>query len=110
MAGDADQAMRSASSAASQARQASSGVRYLDAELDRLEMVCEAMWELLKNKLGATDEELMSYIAELDLSDGSADGKVKRGVLTCSKCSRPNSRRHDFCIYCGEMIRTSPFQ
>lgn len=80
-------------------------------ELARLELVCEAMWELVKEKTGLVDDDLLAKMAELDLTDGVADGKkAKGGPVVCPKCNRPNSRRHDFCIYCGEHIRSKPFQ
>ncbi len=80
-------------------------------ELARLELVCEAMWELVKEKTNLVDDDLLGKMAELDLADGVADGKkAKGGPVMCVKCNRPNSRRHDFCIYCGQHIRSKPFQ
>ncbi len=96
--------------AASSARQASTNVRFVQSEVDRLELLCEGMWNLLKKKTGLTDDDLLSEVAALDLSDGQADGKRARGPVKCPKCNRPNSRQHDFCLYCGELIRTTPFQ
>ncbi len=93
------------------AREASSQGRIVANELARLELVCEAMWNLMKEKTSLTDEDLLSEMARLDLMDGKADGKKdKGGPVICGKCDRPNSRRHDFCIYCGEHIRVKPFQ
>jgi len=87
----------------------SSSIRGLQQKVDRLEMICEAMWDLLRDKVGESDESLMAKILELDLSDGSADGKVQRGPAKCANCDRPNSRRHEFCIYCGQPLRNKPF-
>jgi len=85
-------------------------VEYLTKRVARLEMVCEALWTLVKEQHGLSDEELMGVMAELDLADGKADGqKADTGPVRCPKCDRPNSRRHDYCIYCGETIRTGPF-
>jgi hypothetical protein len=82
----------------------------LERDIERLRMICEAMWRILKDKLGVDDEELVARIAEIDLMDGEADGrKAPKGPAMCPKCNRPNSRRHDFCIYCGAFIRTRPF-
>ncbi|QNN24223.1 zinc ribbon domain-containing protein [Planctomycetales bacterium ZRK34] len=86
-----------------------SNVRHLQQQVDRLEMICEAMWSLLRDKVGESDEALMAKVLELDLSDGQADGKVARGPQKCPNCNRPNSRRHEFCIYCGQPIRKSAF-
>ncbi len=87
-----------------------SDVRALTDRIDRLEMICEAMWMLIREKTNLQDEDLLAQMAALDLTDGQADGKVARGPIRCGKCSRPNSRRHDFCIYCGTLIRTKPFE
>jgi hypothetical protein len=99
-----------AASAGSSAREAMTNVGNLQREVHRLEMICEAMWELIKERGSFHDDDLMAKLAELDLSDGKADGrKAESGPAMCPKCNRPNSRRHDYCIYCGQMIRTSPF-
>lgn len=79
-------------------------------EVDRLALICEALWTLVKERLDLTDDELMGEIARLDLSDGRADGRKAKAPTACSKCGRMNSRRHDFCIYCGKLLRTKPFE
>ena len=79
-------------------------------ETHRLALIVEAMWLIMKEKYGLEDDELMARMAELDLSDGAADGKKeKAGPRLCHKCNRPNARASVFCLYCGELIRTKPF-
>ena len=80
-------------------------VRYLEERTERLEMVCEAMWNLLKAKFEVKDEDLLAQVAQLDLTDGVTDGKVTREPLRCPNCGRANSRRHDRCIYCATPLR-----
>ena len=80
-------------------------VRYLEERLERLEMVCEAMWNLLKDKVKITDADIVAKVAELDVTDGVADGKISRAPVHCVKCERPNSRRRDHCLYCGHPLR-----
>ncbi|MBI1368076.1 MAG: hypothetical protein GC162_05420 [Planctomycetes bacterium] len=87
----------------------SGAVQTLQRQVDRLEMICEAMWTLLRERTNLSDEALMAKILELDLSDGNADGKITRPAQKCPKCNRPNSRRHEMCIYCGTPLRTTPF-
>lgn len=96
---------------ASAARSAQSRVAEMEKRVARLEMVCEAMWSLLRDRAKLSDEDLMGMMAELDLSDGAADGqKGSAGPLACPKCGRANNpKRHDYCIYCGELLRTRPF-
>ncbi len=78
-------------------------------DFNRLELTCQAMWIIMKEKLNLTDEDLVACIAELDLSDGIADGKKAKAILTCPNCKRANSRSLEFCMYCGQILRSSPF-
>ena len=78
---------------------------YLEERLERMEIVCEAMWNLLKDRLEVSDEDMVARIAQLDQSDGVADGRVEREPLRCPICNRANSRRHDRCIYCGQPLK-----
>lgn len=88
----------------------SHGEQQIKVDLARLELIVQAMWELMKER-GLTDDDLLAKVAELDLSDGHANGKkAKGGPVRCPRCDRPNSRRHDFCMYCGELVRSKPFQ
>lgn len=96
--------------ASTDARSASSDARYVRVDLQRLELIVQAMWELMKER-GLTDDDLLAKIAQLDLADGQADGKAgTKGAVPCPSCARPNSRRRDFCMYCGELVRSKPFQ
>ena len=60
----------------------------LEQRLERALMTMEAMWSLLRDRLGVTDEELAQRIVELDESDGYLDGKVRREPLQCTHCER----------------------
>jgi len=39
-------------------------------QLERLTLVCESMWQLLREKTSLTEEELSAKVTELDLEDG----------------------------------------
>jgi len=77
--------------------------------LQRLSLACEAMWSLLRDKFGVTDEELLNRLNELDLSDGQLDGKVRKPAVACPKCGRTIARRNPTCMYCGQPIMQDPF-
>jgi hypothetical protein len=85
------------------------GTAELEACLDRTLLVCEAMWTLLRDKLGVTDKELVDRINEVDLSDGKLDGKVRKTPVSCPKCGRTISRKFPQCMYCGQPIIHDPF-
>ena len=78
--------------------------------LDRLALVTEALWSLLKERTDMTDEELLEHIRAVDLSDGVLDGKVRRGVQACPGCGRTLSKRNVRCLYCGVEVAQGPFE
>jgi len=87
--------------ASSKAGDLKSDLKQLERRTDRLAMTTMAIWALLGEKLGITDEELEAKITEIDLSDGKLDGKVRVEIRTCPTCSRTLSKRHSKCMYCG---------
>ncbi|MFV1959319.1 MAG: hypothetical protein ACC662_07885 [Planctomycetota bacterium] len=103
-------AVRSAAQAEGQAQRATTSVTELEARLDRLALLTEALWTLLRERVGMTDEELLDRVREVDLSDGVLDGKVRHGSAPCPQCGRMLSHRHLRCIYCGAQARRAPFE
>lgn len=77
--------------------------RELQDYVDQLVLATSAMWTILRDKLGVTDEELAARMAELDLADGKRDGKIARATAPCAKCGKALSGRRMRCMYCGEM-------
>ena len=78
--------------------------------IDRLTLVCNAMWSLMSEVTGLSDEQLEERIKDLDLSDGRLDGKVRASVKQCPSCDRPLSNKHTTCMYCGSEIEADPFR
>jgi hypothetical protein len=72
-------------------------------------LVSEAVWSLVSEKLGLTQEELLDRVNEIDLSDGRLDGKVRREATKCSKCQRVSAQRFRACVYCGHPLEANPF-
>jgi hypothetical protein len=69
--------------------------------VDQLLLVCAAMWELLSEKTGVTENDLVAKIAELDARDGIADGKMTYTPIKCPQCSRTIFPKQQRCLYCG---------
>ncbi len=98
----ADAAARGdAARARTEAGQANREAAANDDRLDRLSLVCMAMWSLLQEKTGLTEDDLLQRVELLDLMDGEADGKATVRVQPCTSCDRPLGPRHKKCIYCG---------
>lgn len=99
-----------AGSAEVKSERAVEAVRAMQADVERLLMICEAMWTILKEQHGYGDEELFRRIMEIDLRDGRADGKVApSGPALCPTCRHPVSKKRPICLYCGKPMMVDPF-
>ena len=76
-------------------------IDHIEDRLDKLALVNMAMWSLIRQHTGLTEEDLMQRVQEIDLIDGRPDGKVTRQVMRCQSCKRVMSPRHSKCLYCG---------
>lgn len=75
----------------------------MQADIERLLLITEGLWSILKTEHGYEDEVLVRRVLEVDLKDGKIDGKVaaqKPG--DCPHCNRPLSQDRRYCLYCGE--------
>ncbi|MCA9119895.1 MAG: hypothetical protein H6822_00970 [Planctomycetaceae bacterium] len=102
-------AQTSAADATRRADQVRHDVDRTQATIDALALSCAAMWELLSEKLGVTEQELIAKIEEIDLRDGKLDGKIGGSKHACSNCGRPNNARRGRCLYCGTVLARKPF-
>ncbi|MCP4707436.1 MAG: hypothetical protein GY869_02325 [Planctomycetes bacterium] len=96
--------------ARSAARQAQNQVRVLEANLAKALLINEALWELIRDKLKLTEEDLNNKLYEIDMRDGVLDGKNQRPVSECRDCNRKVSSRHPACLYCGAVMDDSVFK
>lgn len=94
-----------ATSAEQKARNAAIEIGKLAARLDSMALTSQAMWELLREKTDLTDDDLRQRMQEVDLRDGTADGRLKPVVADCQNCRRPVNSRRPACIYCGHEIQ-----
>ncbi len=98
----AREAASAARDAAHRASDAAERVRDLQIRLDHLTLACTALWSILKEKTGITEDELLARIKELDLADdGVQDGRLKKKAIICPNCGRTMSSTHLRCMYCG---------
>lgn len=117
VAGAAQQMARAnrAQSAGERASRAATEVRTQNTaimrDVEKLFMITEALWAILKEQHGYTDEDLGQMIQDIDLRDGKLDGKVsKKQNPSCPQCGRTLMGKHPICLYCGTAVVRDPFE
>ncbi len=71
-------------------------------QLQALELTCAALWTILKEKNGYTDEELIKAIHDVDARDGTVDAKISEAARVCPLCKRKVLTRNPTkCSWCG---------
>ncbi|MFC4994751.1 hypothetical protein [Rubritalea tangerina] len=108
-ANEARTAGQEASRAAAQVRTENEAIKF---DVEKLFMITEALWEILKHQHGYTDEQLTQMIQDIDLRDGKLDGKVAKTSqpTACSGCGRTLIQRQAKCLYCGVAVTKQPFE
>ena len=97
--------------AAKKAMDARSEVQVLRAAIDKLILVDRALWEIIAESQGLTEEYLLNKVNEIDLRDGVLDGKMRTPVRKCASCGRILQQGYTKCIYCGTKDEcVDPFQ
>ena len=100
-----------AENAQREARDAKSRLELLQADVERLLMITEALWTVLKQQHGLTDEDLAKLVADIDLRDGRLDGRVAPSAPhPCPQCGHMLGKRRPFCYFCGAAVPGDPFE
>jgi hypothetical protein len=73
----------------------------LEEKVDRLALICRAMFELVQETSGITEEQLRKRIVDVDLRDGQSDGRMTRQAKRCPKCEAAMSPQFGRCLFCG---------
>jgi len=77
-------------------------VNFLKTTVERLALTNAALVEILSERVGVTERDILEKIEEIDLRDGVKDGKITMKPRNCSKCSRVLPAKRKICLYCGE--------
>jgi hypothetical protein len=86
-------------------------LKFFETNLTKALLINEALWEILRDKLRLTEQDLFNKLYEVDMRDGTLDGKNQRSSPSkCPQCGRTVSARHAACIYCGTVIDQSVFR
>lgn len=80
-------------------------------DVERLYLITEALWSIVKHELGYTDEMLAKVVEKIDGADGKVDGrKQKAANPNCPACDRTLIGQHPVCLYCGAQVTRDVFE
>ena len=77
-------------------------IRGLEHQVQRLSLLNQAMWEILRDKAKLTDADLENMARDIDLRDGIKDGEISAHPVRCPACKRVSNSKHYKCIYCSQ--------
>jgi len=101
----------SAETAQREARSAKTATELLQQDVERLLMITEALWTLLKRERDYQDSDLEQIVADIDLRDGRLDGRVATTApRACPYCGHTIGKKRPFCFYCGKAVGVAPFE
>ena len=99
-----------AASAESAAREAQTNVEIFKHDIDRLLLVTEALWTLMKQQHGYTDDVLVGLIQDIEKQKAVAHAScAKDAPSPCPFCGKLNTATRTFCMYCGKALPAKPF-
>ena len=99
-----------AASAENTAQQAKTTVEIFKHDIDRLLLITEAMWTLMKQQHGYNDDMLVQLIQQIEKQKTNANGvTIKDAPVVCPSCQRNNTATRSFCMYCGTALPSNPF-
>lgn len=118
IAGAADQMARAnraqaagerASKSAAEVRRKTESVQF---DVEKLFMITQALWLMVKDQHGYSDDDLIQCIQNIDLQDGKLDGKVAKSPVRpdCPHCGRKLMGKRPVCLYCGTEVALDPFE
>jgi hypothetical protein len=79
-------------------------LRRVERRTDRLSLVCQALWELLRERTDLTENDLITRMQQIDMRDGVADGRMTPVAVECPSCGRRSNSRREECVYCGARL------
>ena len=101
----------SASVAQADVRRARTDLELMKFDIERLLMITEALWSILKEQHGYSDAELIKRVALIDARDGKLDGRVAaEPPKPCPHCGRILEKKRPRCLFCGGVVAVDPFE
>ena len=68
----------------------------LEARLDQMATICQAMWNLLAKQVGVSEDALQKEISRLS--------SIQNQSVRCPQCAKVVAPKHTHCMYCGAEV------
>lgn len=81
-------------------------INELEEKVDRLSLLCHALFEELERTTGFSEAQLKEKMTQIDLRDGRSDGKYDPVLGSdCPDCGRKVKKTRSNCFWCGASLR-----
>jgi hypothetical protein len=84
-------------------------VAELELRVQRLSAICRALWLLLRDSTGLSEEDLLAKLEEAEAETGGDDGlsgRAPTSVVRCAQCGKVNKSERPTCLYCGTALES----
>ena len=99
------------SDASARATEIGGDIADVTSQVQKMALVNQALYEILKERVGITDEELRRKIREIDLRDGKEDFRATPKPVRCPKCGNMVAEGSLNCKQCGATVAPKyPFE
>lgn len=87
------------------ARLAARAIADLEEKVDRLSLICHALFEELQRTSGLSEAQLKQRMIEIDMRDGKRDGKLDASTgKKCPDCGQAILKKRSHCFLCGAAL------
>ena len=76
----------------------------LKSDVDRLTLVCQALWSLLEENTDVTLKDLESRLGDLEALNGEVLDALDQSKASCPRCNATIPVNMDKCQFCGHVL------
>ena len=73
----------------------------LEERVERLSMICEAMWDLMAEQNDLDLEQLTAKLADISSSQVLLTQSALKDETTCPNCGNPKPAEASLCLFCS---------
>jgi predicted Zn-ribbon and HTH transcriptional regulator len=97
-------AQQTAAAAVNSVKETKEDAQALRKKIDALALANQALFEILAERFGLKEQDVVRRMADIDQRDGRKDGKMGGAPVPCRKCGRTTNTAQKYCVYCSEPV------